>query len=337
MTRIVRVDDSDYKITVKQSGTITLDTGVNVPTPPANWGGGVIVTGDLLVLGNTTTVQSETMVVKDNIIVINQQDSGNQIALGQAGIEIDRGDPTLAPAAQLFFNESLWWYDNQQGINERGAFVFKKANTLLVGIRTNSITTGNKDMNLNLLGPSPAPGESGTGTATISVSGVENYENRCTDDDDIPNVAWVNNRIQDYFDISPPEFIGRGDSFLRIFDTQLSDPETKLELTLNGFTNAEFRIDRFNVQDVQISDSIIEATVAGNDLTLRSTGTGSVAVEDNLKIILVTEEPSQTAGSVKIYTKEETYGGTGIYFVNNESTRDELISRRKAIAYSMIF
>ena len=36
-------------------------------------------------------------------------------------------------------------------------------------------------------------------------------------------------------------------------------------------------------------------------------------------------------------TKPEAYGGSGIFFVNKENTRDELISKRKAIAYSMIF
>jgi hypothetical protein len=62
-----------------------------------------------------------------------------------------------------------------------------------------------------------------------------------------------------------------------------------------------------------------------------------VVVDDNLKITTAAQDPAQTPGSIVLYTKPETFGGTGIYFVNNETTRDELVSRRKALAYSMIF
>ena len=329
MSRIVRVNDTDYKVIVNSTGTITLDTGDQQGT--------VIVTGDLLVKGNTTTVESETMVVKDNIIVINQQPTGTGIALGQAGIEIDRGDPVQAPAAQFFYNESLVWYDTQTGQNQSGAFVFKKANTLLVGIRTNSITTGDKDLNLNLLGPSPQGG-----TATISVSGVYNYEDRVTDDDDIPNAKWVNDTIVNYFDTNPPEFIQQGDSILRIYDTDISGTGTRLDLTLDGAISAQFKTSEITFfQNTKLSietgRTILETTTLSSDLVLRASGQGSVTVEDDLKLITVASAPNYESGGTKIYTQQETYGGSGIYFVNNEQTRDELVSRRKAIAYSMIF
>jgi hypothetical protein len=219
---------------------------------------------------------------------------------------------------------------------------------LLSGIRTNSITTNNKDQNLNLLGPSPRPGEAGTGTAVISVKGVTNYaqrinnkllvdQNQAAYEESVPNVAWVNGTISSYFETNAPQFIKRGDSVLRIFDTSESDVESKLELKLNDVVNATYRISNFTVQDFRFSNGTIETLTAGNDLVLRSSGSGSVTVDDNLKITLTVQDPAQVTGSIKLYTKQESYGGTGIYFVNNSNTRDEIMSRRKALAYSMIF
>jgi len=83
MSKVVRVQDGDYKIVTQLNGTITLDTGNQI--------GQVIVTGDLLVQGNTTTVESETMTVKDNIIYLNYGETGAGVSLGTAGISIERG------------------------------------------------------------------------------------------------------------------------------------------------------------------------------------------------------------------------------------------------------
>jgi hypothetical protein len=350
MSRIVQVNDSDYKIKVRSNGlensngTVTLDVGDRT--------GRVIVTGDLLVYGQTTTVESTNVTITDPVIIINNQlgvdnlPAGNGISTPtrEAGIEIGRGE---FPPARLFFDENLWWYDNQTNSNKQGAFIFK-AGALLSGVRTNSITTNNKDQNLNLLGPSPYPGESGTGTAVISVKGVTNYaqrinnkllvdQNQAAYEESVPNVAWVNGALGAYFETNAPQFIRRGDSELRISDTSESDLETKLELKLNDVVNAAFRVTNFTVQDIKVTNGTIETLTLGNDLVLRSAGSGSVTVDDNLKITLTVQDPAQTAGSVKLYTKVETFGGTGIYFVNNENTRDEVASRRKALAYSMIF
>lgn len=358
MSRIIQVNDSDYKVKVRangqndSNGTVTLDVGTD---------GKVIVTGNLTVFGETTTVASTVVAITDPTFVINnqvrypdnapgqQEAYGNGIVTptGEAGIIIGRGTHPDGDA-QIFFSESLYWYDNQTNSNKQGAFVFKAANTLLVGIRTNSITTNDKDQNLNLLGPSPTPDETGFGTAILTVHGVSDYADRINNklfvDEDqqafeeaIPNVAWVNGAIDSYFTSTPPAFIQRGDTVLRVYDTALSDVESKLDLKINGVLNATFKIGEFTVQDFKFSNGTIETLSLANDLVLRSAGTGSVTIDDTLKMTLVTEDPTQTSGSVKIYTKDETYGGTGIYFVNNQDTRDELISRRKALAYSMIF
>jgi hypothetical protein len=358
MSRIIQVNDSDYKVKVRSNGqndsngTVTLDVGTD---------GKVIVTGNLTVFGETTTVASTVVAITDPTFVINNQvrypdnapgqqeafGNGINTPTGEAGIIIGRG---IHPDgnAEIFFSESLYWYDNQTNSTKQGAFVFKTANTLLAGIRTNSITTNDKDQNLNLLGPSPNPDETGFGTAILTVHGVSDYADRINNkilvdedqqafDEAIPNVAWVNGAIATYFDATPPAFIQRGDTTLRVYDTSESDVESKLDLKINGVVNTTFKIDEFTVQDFRFSNGTIETLTLANDLILRSSGTGTVTIDDTLKINLVDEDPTQAGGSVKIYTKDETYGGTGIYFVNNQDTRDELVSRRKALAYSMIF
>lgn len=336
MSRIVRVHDTEYKVKVNDAGTITLYTGDQQGT--------VIVSGDLLVQGNTTTVQSENMTVKDNVIVLNSGQTGTHITLGYSGIQIDRGSSRGSDRyAEIFYDESLAWFDTQLGTTNTGAFIFKTSAPGLVGIRTNSISTGG--YNLNLLG---------AGSAVVNVSGTVDYEDNVSDPDDIPNVAWVQNFATDYFNSTPPQFIQRSDSILRIYD-QFNDPTvgTLLQLKLDNVVNAEFRPTRFDVQSIRLSDGTIETTVGSGskDLTLRAAGSGSITLDDNLKINVIPEgenTPEYEAGGTKIYTQSETYdaptnaglkhyGGTGIYFVNNETVRDELISRRKSIVYSMIF
>jgi len=83
MSRILKVGQSNYTVQVQSGGAITLDTGFKT--------GQVYVSGDLIVEGNTTTVESSTLTVKDNIIYLNTGESGNGVTLGSAGIQIDRG------------------------------------------------------------------------------------------------------------------------------------------------------------------------------------------------------------------------------------------------------
>ena len=85
MSKYLRVDGGDYKITVQNGGTITLDTGFDEGT--------VVITGDLTVQGETTTVNTTNMTVEDNIIVLNQGEAGAGITdpSSSSGIQIDRG------------------------------------------------------------------------------------------------------------------------------------------------------------------------------------------------------------------------------------------------------
>ena len=54
-------------------------------------GGNATVTGNLTVNGTLTSISTTNTTIKDNVIVLNEGESGNSITAGTAGIEVDRG------------------------------------------------------------------------------------------------------------------------------------------------------------------------------------------------------------------------------------------------------
>jgi len=325
MSRVLRIGSSDYKVVVNSGGTITLDVG----TAP----GGVIITGNLTVQGETTTINTTETNIEDKILTLNVGDTGaagiSITGPGEvSGIEINRGLNPAFPAVQFLFDENISWYDSQTGTSTFGAFSTRvgSINAPLIGLQTNSIVTkSNADLVFTL------------GTGTLSVRGsAGNYETRCTDPDDIPNVQFVDDFVVNYFLTTPPEFLKVSDSVLQIYD-QSVDAESLLQLKLDNVVNAEWRSDRFETQGIRISDNEISTYTSNRDMVLSSQGTGLIVINDTLKLMTTTDPSTYDTDGAKIYTKTQAYGGSGIFFVNKEDTRDELVSKRKAIAYSMIF
>jgi hypothetical protein len=325
MSRVLRIGSSDYKVVVNDGGTITLDVG---DSP-----GGVVITGNLTVQGETTTINTTETNVEDKILTLNFGDNSvngiSNAGVGNiSGIEINRGPNPAFPAARLVFNESVNWYDSQIGSSKSGAFslVAANSNNSLLGLQTNGIVTrNNSDLVFSL------------GTGTLSIRGsFGNYEDRVNDPNDIPNVQWVDDFVVNYFETTPPEFIKVGDSVLQIFDGSV-DAETVLRLTLDNQISAEWRTDRFETQGIRISNTEISTFVSNQDLILTSPGSGLIVINDMLKLTTAIDPVLSADDGIKIYSKTQAFGGSGIFFVNKENTRDELVSKRKAIAYSMIF
>jgi hypothetical protein len=80
--------------------TIGLPDDVTI-TDDLSVGGDLLVTGDLTVNGTVTTVNSETVTIADNIIVLNSNATATPTE--NAGIEVERGD---SANVQLRWNES---------------------------------------------------------------------------------------------------------------------------------------------------------------------------------------------------------------------------------------
>jgi len=279
MSRILKVSQSDYRLQVQSGGSITLDTGSNAGT--------VVITGNLDVKGTTTTVESSTTTVKDNILQLNYGQTGNGISstLGyQAGIQIGRGNYS---DAKLVFDESLQFYDSQTDDILTGGFSFKTDNGQLVGIRTNSITTGGFDLNLL-----------GNGIHTVSVKGTSDYEQHVLD-----YSAWLTSKgpiphsgpitlnedpdglinaqaLVDYVDSAfyyyGPHFIKEGDTKVQTYDSSDGNSPSRITFDVDGYEYGRFTSSGFNVGNVNINGSTIKTTNSNSNLSISADGTGVI-------------------------------------------------------------
>jgi len=120
-----------------------------------NVSGNLTVTGNLVVTGSTTSVQTETITLDDNIIVLNNNENG--VPSQNAGIEVERGTSTNVA---LRWNESAgkWQFTNDgtnyTNINENvsSANSWSTARTItLSGDVTGSVSIdGTQDVTLGI-------------------------------------------------------------------------------------------------------------------------------------------------------------------------------------------
>jgi hypothetical protein len=344
MSKYLNIPQGNYKITVQEGGLITLDPGGL---------GTVVVTGNLTVQGATTYLETTDSVIEDNIIILNRGETGNGVTRdsGSAGLRIDRGNVT---DAQWLFDEDITWTDTANaGTVDKGAWVPRDPQGRILGIQTVSITTNGTD--LNLLGQYTGPGGDATpnpGTVTVSGTGG-NYHLRVTDDDDIPNKRYVDEEIANFFASTVPNRIEAGlitddKTTFRVFDDSVDAGDSHVDLTIDGILTQEWNANStdfygIRVEQTDLGTEIKTTSTSENDLILGATGTGSVVIEDNLRIARIGHEgddaaqPDAPTEGVTFYTNNSNAGATGIYFANEDGQRDELISRNRALVYSMLF
>ena len=336
MSKFVNVPNGDYKVTVQSGGQITLDTGAET--------GNVVITGNLLVEGNTTTVQSEDLTVKDNIIVVNSGETGPGISLTEAGLRIDRGTFT---DGFFTFSEDVTWRDPNTETTKTGGFVFRDNNGSLVGIRANSLSTGGGDLYLI-----------NSGTGVISVTGTTNYEQQVfqysggnitstvIDDDIIPNTRALVDYIDFQFDNVFLSQIGDGEdtvSSIQIRDRETTGIDSVIEFAIDENVVSKLYNDRWEFEEIRFIGTRIETTSSNEDLILSAPGTGSIRIDDTLHLNSVPSiddasiQPSFPSDGIKIYISEQSTGKTGIYFANQNETRDELVSKNRALLFGMLF
>ena len=346
----------DYKITVTDGGEIRLDPGST---------GLVRVIGNLQVDGDTTTINSEQLVVDDPFVTLNQGNvSGGQIVDDVAGIQIDRGG-----------SDAFWVFD--EGINTQapgdGAFVGRIGNAqtgAIVGIRTTSINTGGADLNLV-----------SQGTGVVTVQGCNEYHKQIfeyTTDPadptnevvdftgDIINAGYSDALVnaQGLVDSLEGFFVGKfqtkienDDTYVAVHDTDGGNSVSAIEFTIDNNPAAFFFNDRTELQHLRIRDTRIETTSSNTDLILGAPGVGSVQINDVLYIPEGpyldddgvaggtfafgedTDElnPDAPADGIKLFSRAEGVAGTSLYFVNGYGSQDELVSKKKALLFSMIF
>jgi len=275
MSKYLNIYNGDYYVKAPD-GIITLDSN------------NVIIPGNLTVQGESTTITSTDLAVRDNIIVVNSGEAGAGISANErtAGLQIDRG---TRPDAFLVYDEDLPDLVNPQS---PGQFVFKVDGGATKGIRTNAVTTGGG--NLVLVG---------SGTGIVSVDGTVNYERNILnyvgsvvtpnfdgsiskdgDDDRLPNTRAVIDIVN--YQLSQGGGGGvidaDGDTFIAAETTPEQDND-QLEfitggrlvarLDQNGFVFLNTNVNRISTTNGQL---IIDPSPAGAG--------GSVLINGNLSI-----------------------------------------------------
>lgn len=342
MSKFLQVPNGDYKIQVQEGGNIVLDTGFDT--------GQVRITGDLVVEGNTTTVDTENVTIEDNILLLNKGQEGagiNRAGERTSGIEIERGDYLNA---FIVFDEDRAWLDPITGTTKFGAFEFKQDGGAYLGIRTSSITTGGSDLFLI-----------SNGVGVVSVAGTTNYEQQiftytdpttvdviagATEDDAIPNTKAIIDYVDSYFAGIFQDRIEEGvltKTFVETLDVEETGVPSLIRFGVDDTTVAEFYEDRLELNSIRINGTKVETTSSNEDLILSAPGTGAVKVNDVLQISSQPTiddgslEPSVPGEGLRLYVADRTVGGTGLFFVHNDQTRDEIISNNRSLVYGMIF
>ena len=123
--------------------------------------------------------------------------------------------------------------------------------------------------------------------------------------------------------------------------------ESTIEVTVEGSTIANFYNNRINLSDIEIRGTEIFITDSNQTLVLSAQGSGTVKINDTLELPTTpgdddgTINPNAPDDGVRIYVKSNTAGNqpgdSGIYFVNDQNKRDELISKNRALLYGMLF
>lgn len=320
----------DYNIKAREGATITLDTGEGV--------GNTRITGNLVVEGDTLNVSVENLNVQDNIITLNYGETGNGVSLRYSGIEVDRG---------LAQDVSLLWDENDQTWNFKEGSGYNSSKVRLKEILTNADTDSG---DLILIG---------TGTGVVKVSGTIAYELQVTDDDDVPNKKYVDDAIQ----TNPTFQILRDDTRTVAFDIDapvdaglfpigpyfVQPTESLVGVIIDNNIVAQFFRNRVQMAGANfftedptpdnplIPDATVIQTVNTNgNIKLETNGTGKVEITYALQLDNPGATPAAVNNASLVYGGTVGAGSTGVYF-RNTSKNDELISKSKALVFSMIF
>jgi hypothetical protein len=364
--------------------------------------GKVTITGDLEVLGNTTTIDSETLIIKDNIVYLNVGETGAGVStLGvTSGISIDRG--TL-PDVNFFWDERIDQFvlvdstytptglvtpDNLRdsikslainGVNAgsgnftvsiQGQGVIQvtgtdnyetrvlKYNVLDVILDISTVTRNSNEATLFTTTPhnltvgdyvdiqcitnntfsgnlvtvtaTPSPvsfkySNTGVNVPAIPASGTVR-PNPIRNDDYIPNIRAVADYVRSSAAFFVPTKIQELDTKVEVKDFDVSGV-SEITLTVNGVEKAVANSNGLTVGNINI-----------NNNNISNIATDNILFDSVLSIPNKSDTPTTpTTGHVKLYSKSlPGTGGTGLYFVNTVGTNDELISKTKALLYSLI-
>lgn len=363
----------DYKIETRTGGQLVLDVsgGANGPT---SGNGKVTILGNLDVRGTTSQIDSSDTNIKDTTLTLNSGEPGSLSGSittnnGNSGIKISRGRTNSKDnaniAAYLEWNDNAEWTGSGQRNKVKGQFEFRVgldgSQAQYSAIKINAIRIDENSASTIGAGTAAGPRLNIFGIenkfAVMSVFGTSSYENQCTDDDDIPNLAKVKQLITNNGNVAPGIRVGK--SYLTLFDAyNTPGVESEAVLVLNATANPnDIDITTNPVTDgivamkitetvaefngIRLSGNTITPVGANSNLTLATNSTTSKIILASPTYFQTTGVPTPDAGQVSFYTGEPAAGGTGLFYVSSSTsgtvTNQEVISRKKALIYALIF
>jgi len=341
MAKNIIINDGNYKISVDDTNSIILDVGTT---------GVVQVTGDLQVDGTQTTVNSSTLEIQDNEIVVNKGETGYSVSVSgqEAGIRVERGQ---SADVRMVYDETITWNDPNTQTTSQGPGVGQQAGQgpnlggfklVDAGGTTLSLQVANINNN-NAIYFEPG----GAGTLRVIRAG---YEALLTDVNDIPNKKYVDDEISAVvLGANFPKII-QGDTEVKITDNSTSGTTSIIETKIDNVLYAKWKPSHLEIYNqmtdigsIRIEDDVISGLNSNQDIELQAPGTGSVRINDSFVINNRPSlqdpqvDPQFDANGVKLYSKTPSGGNTGLYFVNTNDARGEVISTNRALLFGLIF
>ena len=336
MSRVLKISDGDYRIKVQDEGYIILDTGTDV--------GKVVVTGDLEVRGNTTTINTTEMTIEDRIITLNSGDTGdNGITTvdgnRRSGIEILRGDNVNDyPKAQFLFDETIDHYDPILNDSIAGTFILRTADNSYSGLRLASVgAPPGQDFSVDFGDYNKVLKVVNT-IATQYASLLDATLPTVADtpeDNFIPNKKYISRyvsatagyaNVDNFHYLSNPTYT-RGQAF-----------QTFIKFTVASNERARISTSGLDVDNINLFNNTINNDT--NNLILTASTSRTVEVNTVLQLDDTGLSPTTVSGATKIYTANSNTtpapGKTGIYFTN-QGNSDELVAKNRALLFSILF
>lgn len=296
--------------TLKVTGNYTLHAmGTSVVDASANGtitlnGASIIIPGNLTVQGTQTTVESQNTVLVDNIITLNQGETGAGVTLGTAGILIDRGS---ADDAKILWDESSDQFKFFVGSSEASVYISAlEANTLQLG-------------------------------STVQINAILDEDNFASDSDTaVPTQqstkAYIASELASYI----PTTLGvySEDTSVTVTDTGSNGTITfTVDGTVRGLMNAS----GYSLDNLRISNTTISSLTTDQDIILDPNGTGALDILAPAKFYNQGSDPGAESNYTKLYAKTPTTSGSGLYFRNTTNGIHELISKKRARLFGLIF
>jgi hypothetical protein len=317
MSKIVKVANGDYSLQVQAGGNIIFDTtGTAIGRYTSGTYGKVTIWGNLDVKGTTTTIETTSSVLNDNILEINSGGTGAVIAgSGTSGLQIDRGNTS---AGQLLFNENVSHYDSVLNTEVTGTFLLDtvtvnpstRATTgaVLNGLQLRTLVADSAgDLVFDLQGSNKAlsivnSGATYNGTTNTLSSSANNYASLVLSPWHVPNVQYLNNYIASNYSGS-----GTGQALVNTLQYPATPTISGVTITGTGGQFSCFNATLFVGMQITVSGSL--------------SGTGSITGYSNSTIYQISATNNYNTFTLRTYPGNlaivtSTGTTTGLIFTN---------------------